>query len=69
MKFKQEKFKCESVECRKHNYTARIVMRYKDHEYRYCKYCNTKYLTHHEGNDIVVDNHWTPVIRLNHNKF
>lgn len=66
---KQERFKCENVECRKYNRTARVVMRYRDHEYRYCPYCNTKYLTHKEGDQIVIDNQWTPVKRVSYNTF
>jgi len=68
--YKHEKFKCESAECRKHNYTAKIVRRYRDHEYRYCPHCNTKYLTHKDENgEIVIDNHWNPVARQTYNKF
>lgn len=40
--------------------TAMIERRYKDHEYRHCRKCDTKYLTHEENNNIIVDKHWIP---------
>jgi hypothetical protein len=46
--------KCKYCE----NSTAMIVRRYKGHEYRYCKKCNRKYITHEENGEIIVDDEY-----------
>lgn len=47
------KMKCKYCEC-----TAWIVRNYKDHEYRYCKNCNRKYITHEENGQIIIDDEY-----------
>lgn len=37
---------------------AAIVNRYKGHEYRHCRKCDTKYLTHEENNQVIVERDW-----------
>lgn len=63
---KQERFKCINAECKKKDATAQIVKRHKGYEYRFCKCCGTKYLTHKVNDDIYVVNSWIP---RTYNKF
>lgn len=42
------------------NGNAVIVKRYKDHEYRYCKNCNKKFITHEEEENIIIDEEFVP---------
>lgn len=46
--------------CKYCNHTAAIVKRYRDHEYRYCKYCNKKFITHEEKDNIIIDEEFVP---------
>lgn len=50
-------------ECMQCHGLCPIVKRYRNHEYRYCKNCNTKYLTHVIDGEIKVIRTWTPVTR------
>lgn len=49
------KMTCKYCEC-----TAAIVKRYRDHEYRYCKHCNKKFITHEEKDKIIIDEEFVP---------
>lgn len=49
-------------------HTAMIERRYKDHEYRHCRSCNLKYLTHEVKNTIIIDKKWVPIKAYNFEK-
>jgi len=38
--------------------TAMIERRYKGHEYRHCRTCNNKYITHEVNDKIIIDKQW-----------
>lgn len=46
------------MKCKYCNDNAVIVRRYRDHEYRYCRACNKKFITHEENGKIIVDDEY-----------
>ena len=49
-------------------HTAMIEKRYKGHEYRHCRHCNLKYLTHEVKDTIIIDKKWVPLKYYNFEK-
>lgn len=38
--------------------TAKIMRRYKGHEYRLCKACGRDFITHEENGQIIIDDEY-----------
>ena len=48
------------MQCKNCDHIAKVARRYKGHEYRYCKYCNLKYMTNETENEVIIERQWTP---------
>lgn len=47
-----------TMKCKYCEGNAVIVRRYRNHEYRYCKNCNKKFITHEEKDNIIIDDEY-----------